>query len=71
MAGEISRITVRDAAHTNIIIQGVRPDLDCGRYPVKREVGDALEAPAEIFKEGHDVLAAVLKHRAKGAEGWS
>ena len=62
---------MHDAAHTNIIIQGVHPELDCGRYPVKREVGDVLEARAEIFKEGHDVLAAVLKHREKGAKTWS
>jgi starch synthase (maltosyl-transferring) len=62
---------VHEAAHTNITIQGVYPELDCGRYPVKREVGDVLEVRAEIFKEGHDVLAAVLKHREKGTEGWS
>ncbi|HKH76372.1 MAG TPA: maltotransferase domain-containing protein, partial [Rubrobacteraceae bacterium] len=62
---------MHDADHTNIIIQGVYPELDCGRYPVKREVGDVLEVRAEIFKEGHDVLAAVLKHREKGAKGWS
>ena len=54
-----------------VIIENVYPELDCGRYPVKREVGDRFEVWADIFKEGHDVLAAVLKYREKGAGGWS
>ena len=55
----------------DIAIEDVYPELDCGRYPVKREVGDRLEVWADIFKEGHDVISAVLKHREEGAETWS
>lgn len=47
-----------------IIIQNVYPELDHGRYPVKRVVGDVLEVWADIFKEGHDRLAAVVKYCA-------
>jgi starch synthase (maltosyl-transferring) len=54
-----------------VVIEGVYPELDCGRYPVKREVGDRLEVWADIFKEGHDTIAAVVKYREKGASGWS
>jgi starch synthase (maltosyl-transferring) len=54
-----------------VVIGGVRPELDCGRYPVKREVGDRLEVRADIFKDGHDVLSALLKHRERGAATWS
>jgi starch synthase (maltosyl-transferring) len=54
-----------------VIIENVYPELDCGRYPVKREVSDFFEVWADLFKEGHDVLAAVLKYREKGASGWS
>ncbi len=51
-----------------IIIQSVAPELDCGRYAVKREVGDLLRVSAEIFREGHDKIRAVLQHRrADGA----
>jgi hypothetical protein len=45
--------------------------LDCGRYPVKREIGDRFDVWADIFKEGHDVLSAILKYREKGTSGWS
>lgn len=46
-----------------IIIETVQPEIDGGRYPIKREVGDRLEVSADIFKEGHDVLTAVLRYR--------
>jgi starch synthase (maltosyl-transferring) len=54
-----------------VIIGNVYPELDCGRYPVKREVGDRLEVWVDLFEEGHDTLAALLKYREKGAPGWS
>ena len=56
--------------YENVIIEGVDPEIDCGRYPVKREIGDRLEVRADIFKDGHDVIAAVVKHREKGKRKW-
>jgi len=58
-------------AFKSVIIEHVYPELDCGRYPVKREVGDRFEIWADLFKEGHDKLAAVVRYREKGASGWS
>jgi starch synthase (maltosyl-transferring) len=57
--------------YSSVVIEGVRPEIDCGRYPVKREVGDRFEVRADIFKEGHDVLSAVVRHREKGDAGWT
>jgi starch synthase (maltosyl-transferring) len=53
-----------------IVIERVRPAVDDGRYPVKREVGDRLEVTADIFKEGHDVLSAVIRYRAREEAEW-
>lgn len=53
-----------------IIIEGVEPEVDGGRYPIKREVGDRLVVSADIFKEGHDVLAAVLRYRTINETIW-
>jgi len=61
---------VRDAYPT-VVIEDVYPELDCGRHPVKREVGDRLEVWADIFKEGHDRVSAVLRYRRKGERRWS
>jgi len=40
-------------------IERVWPELDGGRFPMKREVGDLFEVTADILREGHEALAAV------------
>ena len=53
-----------------VIIERVQPELDAGRYPVKRVQGDILEVTADIFKDGHDKIAAVVKYRRQDEEEW-
>ena len=53
-----------------IAIESVTPQIDCGRYPVKRVVGDELVVQADIFSDGHDEVAAVLLFRKQGGECW-
>ena len=53
-----------------IVIERVAPAVDDGRYPVKRVVGEPLVVSADIFKEGHDVLAAAVRYRARGETDW-
>src|SRR3954462_3601167 len=45
------------------VIENVAPRLDCGRFPVKRAIGQPVRITADIFKEGHDDLAAVVRWR--------
>ena len=52
------------------VIENVQPAVDAGRFPVKRIVGDALVVEADCFADGHDVVAAVLKWRRRGAAEW-
>jgi starch synthase (maltosyl-transferring) len=49
----------------------VDPELDGGRFPVKRVVGDTLEVSADIFKHGRDELRACIKYRARGSQQWT
>jgi starch synthase (maltosyl-transferring) len=51
---------------TRIQIQDVRPQVDCGRYAVKRTVGDRLDVRARIFRDGHDVLGAAVRYKPPG-----
>jgi starch synthase (maltosyl-transferring) len=53
-----------------IIIERVAPAVDDGRHPIKRVAGEPLVVSADIFKEGHDLLDAVVRHRARGEAGW-
>ena len=53
-----------------IQIQNVEPQVDCGKYAVKRTVGDRVELMADIFKDGHDQLRAVVRYRREGTRKW-
>ena len=54
---------VRSPSRTpeRIIIEAVSPALDDGRHAVKRVVGEDLLVEADIFKDGHDRLAAHVR----------
>ncbi|MFN8222936.1 MAG: maltotransferase domain-containing protein [Gaiellales bacterium] len=50
-----------------ITIIGIRPSVDCGRYPAKACVGDEVEVSATVVRDGHEVLRAAI--RATGPDG--
>jgi starch synthase (maltosyl-transferring) len=53
-----------------IQIQAIEPTVDCGRYPVKRTVGERVEVYASVFKDGHDVIDGAVRVRAPGERKW-
>jgi len=53
-----------------IIIERITPELDGGRYPVKRVVGDQLLVTADIFADGHGLLDAAVLLRADDETAW-
>ncbi len=57
-------------SYHSIIIEHVTPELNCGLFPIKREVGDQLEVSADIFKEGHDLIGAVLRYKKITDKKW-
>ncbi len=54
-----------------IQIQEVTPQIDCGRYPVKRTAGDRVDVTARIFRDGHETLGAAIRHRKPGSSSWT
>src|SRR5579864_4783174 len=48
------------AARARVVIQAVTPEIDCGRFPIKRVVGDKVIVEADIFGDGHDELRSLL-----------
>jgi starch synthase (maltosyl-transferring) len=56
---------------SRVVIARVRPEVDGGRYPIKRVIGEEVEVSADIFADGHDVLSAVLLHRPESAARWT
>ena len=54
-----------------ILIERPEPSVDAGRYPAKASVGDAVPVSADIFRDGHEVLRAVVRYRGPGEKSWS
>ncbi len=57
-------------AAQRVVIEGVSPEIDGGRFPAKAAVGDAFEVEADIFCDGHDKVDAALLIRRDGEERW-
>jgi starch synthase (maltosyl-transferring) len=56
---------------TRVVIEGVRPCVDHGRFPVKRVVGEKVVVTADVFADGHDLCAGVLRYRHVDEPDWS
>lgn len=44
-------------------IEDVQPQVDNGRYPAKRSVGERVDVSANIFADGHDHLRAEVNYK--------
>jgi starch synthase (maltosyl-transferring) len=54
-----------------VIIEGITPQVDCGRFAAKRTVGDQVHVEADIFTDGHDAIAASLLAHREGSDEWT
>ncbi len=61
---------IKPAFARKVVIENVRPEVDCGRFPIKRTIGERVEVTADIFADGHDVLYAILRHRSASRPDW-
>ena len=53
-----------------IVIQYPAPTVDAGRYPAKRVVGETVRVTADVFRDGHEILRAVVRYRGPGSRRW-
>jgi starch synthase (maltosyl-transferring) len=60
----------RIASKEHVQIQQITPTVDCGRYAAKAVVGDDVVVGADIFRDGHDKLAAVVRFRGPDDASW-
>ncbi|GAB3529691.1 alpha-1,4-glucan--maltose-1-phosphate maltosyltransferase [Pontibacter brevis] len=51
------------AGTKRIVIENVKPEINCGRFPAKRVVGEEVTVTADIFGDGHDEVKAQLIYR--------
>ncbi|HJZ48244.1 MAG TPA: alpha-1,4-glucan--maltose-1-phosphate maltosyltransferase [Roseiflexaceae bacterium] len=60
-----------EAGRSRVIIEGVAPEIDGGRFPIKRIVGEQVAVEADIFTDGHDAISSVLLYRKDDEPSWS
>jgi starch synthase (maltosyl-transferring) len=53
-----------------VVVEGVRPEIDCGAFPAKRIAGDRVIVEADIFTDGHDLVAGEILYRHGLEEVW-
>ena len=63
--------TFPEQGRCRVVIENVTPEIDAGRFAIKRVVGERVVVEADVFADGHDSLAAILKFRAKKNPDWT
>ncbi len=63
--------TTPDEGRRRVIIEGVKPEVDGGRFAAKRVIGDLVRVEADVFTDGHDSVAAAVFFKGPSEENWS
>jgi starch synthase (maltosyl-transferring) len=53
-----------------VVIENVLPQVEGGKFPIKRMVSETVSVTADIFADGHDIISARLIYRKIGAKKW-
>ena len=54
-----------------VVIEGITPEIDGGRFPIKRIIGEEIVVEADILVDGHDALSCVLLYRDEHETQWT
>ena len=54
-----------------VVIEAVSPEVDGGRFPSKRSLGERVAIEADVFADGHDALACVMRYRHQSESSWT
>jgi starch synthase (maltosyl-transferring) len=53
-----------------VVVEGLWPEIDAGRFPIRRIPGEEVEVEADVFADGHDLVAAALRFRGPRDRDW-
>ncbi len=53
-----------------VIVEHVTPEIDAGRFYIKKTIGDTVRIEADIFTDGHDYIAARLLYKHQDDKKW-
>ena len=53
-----------------VIVEHVTPEIDGGRFFIKKVAGESIKVEADIFTDGHDHIGARLLYRHENDKTW-
>ena len=54
-----------------VVVEGITPEIDGGRFPIKRVAGEKVLVEADVFTDGHEAVSCALLYRAAGTAEWT
>ncbi|WP_439554769.1 alpha-1,4-glucan--maltose-1-phosphate maltosyltransferase [Dyadobacter sp.] len=54
-----------------VVITNVSPQVESGKYPARRAIGESIDFSADVFGDGHDVVAAAVIYKHESEENWN
>ena len=66
----VARTLEVEPVHAPVVIENVKPEVDHGRFAIKRTPGETVVVEADVFADGHDQLRCLLRHRRAGVGDW-
>jgi starch synthase (maltosyl-transferring) len=60
----------KDEGRKRVVIEGMTPEIDAGRFPIKRVCGEQVVVEVDAFCDGHDMLRCILRYRPEGVTIW-
>jgi starch synthase (maltosyl-transferring) len=54
-----------------VVIESVAPEIDGGRFPAKRALGERITVEADVFADGYDALSCMLRWRHQSSQLWN
>jgi starch synthase (maltosyl-transferring) len=66
-----SQIVESVAAGGAFHIENIYPIIDGGRFPIKRIVGERIDVYADLYRDGHEIIAAAIVWRREQDRDWN
>jgi starch synthase (maltosyl-transferring) len=54
-----------------VAIEAISPEVEAGRFPAKRSLGEKVAIEADVFADGHDAVACVIRYRHQSEVAWT
>lgn len=64
-------VSLPSGPRRRVLITDVAPNVECGRFPIRRVVGEQVTVTAQVFADSHDRIATMVQHRQVGTKSWS